>query len=234
VQNKDVVSKPHVGELDGMLLEEKTMSKDMIGSVVRAAVAVPQYRLDLAAKLCSRLAKDGDEGYDWEWFLTKILKEGFPPIDTTVRVDRAAAVDYLELKGCEFTFLHPELQSTGPAEYDFVQIVRWEHPDQRDCHPSVTGGEICEYLEANNIFESCLGLADGFAIKSAFEKQGLRLRRASGDLLWSGYLWRSAIRTPGGSLKVPYICESGKIVWSSLERWEFYAGTKTLRFPGSC
>ncbi|MHB8860216.1 MAG: hypothetical protein ACYC48_00570 [Minisyncoccota bacterium] len=38
------------------------MSKDMLGSVVRAAVGVPQERLDTLAKIASKLAADNPAG----------------------------------------------------------------------------------------------------------------------------------------------------------------------------
>ena len=54
------------------------MSKDMLGSVVRAAVGVPQKRLDLLAKIASRFAGDNPEGDAWHTHLRRIEDDGLP------------------------------------------------------------------------------------------------------------------------------------------------------------
>jgi hypothetical protein len=54
------------------------MSKDMIGSVVRAAVTVPQERLDTLAKIASKMAVDNTDGDAWHWHLKQKLEAGLP------------------------------------------------------------------------------------------------------------------------------------------------------------
>ena len=58
------------------------MSKDMLGPVIRAAVGVPQNRLEVLAKIASAMAADSPVGNDWHEQLKKLLKEGLAlPID---------------------------------------------------------------------------------------------------------------------------------------------------------
>jgi len=66
------------------------MSKDMLGSVVRAAVGVPQDRLDALAKIASRMAASHPGGEVWHENLKKLLLEGLPP---------AVTIKNLELSG---------------------------------------------------------------------------------------------------------------------------------------
>ncbi len=60
------------------------MSKDMLGSVVRAAVGVPQDRLDVLAKIASTLAADNPAGAIWHSRLKGLLDEEIilPPKET--------------------------------------------------------------------------------------------------------------------------------------------------------
>lgn len=54
------------------------MSKDMLGSVVRAAVSVPQERLELLAKLASIFSDRGRKGEQWYEKLFRLYQEGLP------------------------------------------------------------------------------------------------------------------------------------------------------------
>lgn len=54
------------------------MSKDMLGSVVRAAVSVPQGRMELLARIVSDLAHDNARGEDWFAHYERVRKEGLP------------------------------------------------------------------------------------------------------------------------------------------------------------
>ena len=54
------------------------MSKDMLGSVVRAAVSVPQGRMELLARIASDLAHDNSNGDYWHAHYNSVRKEGFP------------------------------------------------------------------------------------------------------------------------------------------------------------
>ena len=68
------------------------MSKDMLGSVVRAAVGVPQDRLEVLAKIASRMAKEPPTG-EWHEKLKKLLLEGSPPVVTTQNLKPAGFIE---------------------------------------------------------------------------------------------------------------------------------------------
>lgn len=61
--------------------------------------------------------------------------------------------------------LHPELQSTGPAWYDVAKLEQWVHSEQRWNLSHMMGERVYEYVERNSMLESCLGYADGLAIR---------------------------------------------------------------------
>jgi len=54
------------------------MSKDMLGSVVRATVGVPQGRLELLARIASDLASDNTRGDDWHALYVRVREQGLP------------------------------------------------------------------------------------------------------------------------------------------------------------
>jgi hypothetical protein len=62
----------------GMLQVEKAMSKDMLGPVIRAAVGVPQGRLDLLAKITSNFASDNPDGEAWYKHMHGAWSAGIP------------------------------------------------------------------------------------------------------------------------------------------------------------
>jgi len=66
------------------------MSQDMLGSVVRAAVGVPQDRLEVLAKIASKMAASHPMGEAWHENLKKLLLEG--PL-------HAVVIEDLELAG---------------------------------------------------------------------------------------------------------------------------------------
>jgi hypothetical protein len=91
--------------------------------------------------------------------------------DTFIHVDRSvhrpAYPDWVK------RVMHPELESTGPADYDLAQQVRmWRHQDQQN-NRSMNGQALYNDLKSNGLLESCLGLADGYAI----QQKGIRLWR---------------------------------------------------------
>lgn len=55
------------------------MSKDMLGSVVRASVSVPQGRMELLARIASDLAHDNPRGEEWFTHYGRLRTEGLPP-----------------------------------------------------------------------------------------------------------------------------------------------------------
>jgi len=63
------------------------MSKDMLGAVVRAAVSVPQNRLEVLAKIASAIAEDNPNGDEWYTSFRGLLKAGLTP-KTAVTFER--------------------------------------------------------------------------------------------------------------------------------------------------
>ncbi|MEK7531755.1 MAG: hypothetical protein AAB545_02410 [Patescibacteria group bacterium] len=54
------------------------MSKDMLGSVVRAAIGVPQNRCDLLARIANDLSRDNPRGDEWYAFYEEMRTQGLP------------------------------------------------------------------------------------------------------------------------------------------------------------
>ena len=72
------------------------MSKDMLGSVIRAAVSVPQDRLEVLAKVASRMAASHPMGEIWHENLKKLLLEGPPP---AVAIEDSEPAGFLNVPG---------------------------------------------------------------------------------------------------------------------------------------
>ena len=189
------------------------MSKDMLGSVVRAAVGVPQGRLNLLAKIASMLAGDNPNGDKWYSCLKKLEEEGLPaaaPIDTIIRVNRSVRLDYPDWVNPE-GMRSPEflaLASAGPSEYDLAEHVeQWLHERQK-------GGESCEgqviydFLRKEGQLASHLGLADALAI----QQKGIAFFREHFDGK-TIFFWRTVVRHYLGHSHVPCLTErAGKVV----------------------
>jgi hypothetical protein len=143
------------------------MSKDMLGPIVRALVAVPNQHHGVVLDFVNKLG--GEDADDVRKRVARALRQRTssapkveePAIDTLIHVDREAPLRYPDWKK---DVLHPELEHTGPADYDLADIVPnlWLHDGQKD-GKTVRGQIIYDHLVANNMLESCLGLADGLA-----------------------------------------------------------------------
>jgi hypothetical protein len=180
------------------------MSKDMLGPIVRALVAVPNQHHGVVLDFVNKLG--GEDADDVRKRVALALRQRTssapkveePAIDTLIHVDREAPLRYPDWKK---DVLHPELEHTGPADYDLADIVPnlWLHDGQKD-GKTVRGQIIYDHLVANNMLESCLGLADGLAI----QQKGIKAYR---QLFGSNvvFLWRSAVRGRDGRLLVPYL-----------------------------
>jgi hypothetical protein len=202
------------------------MSKDMIGSVVRAAVGVPQGRLDTLAKLASAMAGDSPQGEVWHQHLTALLKKGLGevPVATSVvvRPDRCSRPTYPDWA---VEVVHPELELSGPAEFYLSKVDQWLHGSQKN--GVVSGQAIYEHLKSNAMLGSCLNLADLRAIKEL--GLGTFRKYFAGKAVFA---WGSVVRRRGGYLDVPYLFEDvGEVVllWRWLgNRWRAYS--PALRF----
>ena len=153
-----------------------------------------------------------------------VLKQKSVPvvIDSIIRVDRTSTLVYPDWVS---KVLYPELENTGPAEYDGTRLGHFLLPDQ--VNGVVTGNQIHEHLKQNNMLESCLGLRDLLMIKEkgiAFFRANFKGKAAFG--------WRSVVRRRDGSLDVPCLIEGGDAVvvcWGWLDR-DWYADDPALRF----
>lgn len=161
-----------------------------------------------------------------ELVLTEVPKsepQPEPVLDFLVRVDRSVKPTYPDwFKKLE----HPELECSGPAEYDLQTAVQqWLHDDQKN--GVVVGNTIHKHLKKDNALASCLNLQDGLAI----QQKGIAVfcKLFGGKAV---FLWGSIVRDCDGSLGVPFLCGSGDEVvvgwhWLGLS---FDSSIPALRF----
>ena len=146
-----------------------------------------------------------------------------PVLDFLVRVDRSVKPSYPDwMKKLE----HPELECSGPAEYNLQTAVeQWLHDDQKN--GSVQGNTIYKSLQKGNALATCLNLQDGLAI----QQKGIAVFRK----LFAGkavFLWGSVVQDRNGRLNVPYLSRlGGKVVvrWLWLD-CGFSSDDPALRF----
>ncbi len=140
-----------------------------------------------------------------------VVKKEEVPLDTIIRVDRSvrpAYPDWVEKA------IHPELECTGPAEYDLATAVSlWFHDLQKG--GVTTGQVIYDYLKKHGLLASCGSLPDALEI----QKKGVEVfRKIFGNNY--AYFWKSVVRHRGdGSLCVPFLYVDGDRVvlyWSWL------------------
>ncbi len=129
-----------------------------------------------------------------------------------VKVDRSAKAAYPDWVK---EVLHPELESTGSAEFNLKTLELWFHPNQQN-GGVITGNPIYEHLRDNGMLPTCLNLQDGLAI----QKKGIAVFRKffEGKAV---FLWKSAVQSRNGNLFVPYLCEGGARVVVSWDRLDF-------------
>lgn len=150
-------------------------------------------------------------------------KKPEPVLDTLIRVSRSIRPVYPDWV---VTVMHPELEPTGPAEYDLATIDPWLHDGQKNGR-CMEGHKLYEYLKENGMLENCLSLRDGEEI----QKKGIAVFRKffQGK---AAFLWRSVVQARNGGLDVPFLCEDdGKVVvaW----RWlgsNWHGNFPALRF----
>ena len=126
-----------------------------------------------------------------------------PVLDFLVRVDRSVKPTHPDW----FKMLeHPELECSGPAEYDLqTGVHEWLHDDQKK--GVVVGNRIYDHLKKTDALKTCLGLRDGEEIK----KKGIEVFRKffGGKAV---FLWASVVRVRDGNLYVPCLVEHGGVV----------------------
>ena len=117
-------------------------------------------------------------------------------VDNIIRVDRSLRPTYPEWVRI---VMHPELEATGPAEYDATSLEQWLHDGQKN-GGWVKGEKIYEHLEEKKMLESCLGLVDLIAIQA----KGIDFFRQhfAGKAVFA---WKSVVRGRNDDLGVPYL-----------------------------
>lgn len=117
-------------------------------------------------------------------------------IDSVLHVDRTVPPVHPDWMSAP---LHPELELTGPAEYDLKSLVISFLPGQGD--GKFTGLDAYEHLKANNLLEGCLGLADGLAICERGPKAYTKFFEAKDSAVVA--LWTAVFKGDDGQLYVP-------------------------------
>lgn len=150
-----------------------------------------------------------------------IIREGQQPTilekpalavsDNIIRPNRIVTQDFPDWVD---KVLHPELQKTGPVEYDVTKLEQWLHNGQKN-GKWIKGQVIYEYLKDKKMLESCINLADLLAIQT----KGIDFFRQhfAGKVVFA---WKSVVQHRDGRLYVPYLCDGGRGVvlrWHWLE-----------------
>ncbi len=121
-----------------------------------------------------------------------------PASDFIIRVDRSLRPSYPDwMKKLK----HPNLECSGPAEYDLSSVELWFHDGQHS--GSVDGNTIYKHLQKNNDLTSCLNLQDGLAI----QQKGIAVfRNLFADK--KVFLWGSVVQSRYSQLMVPYLYDN--------------------------
>lgn len=121
---------------------------------------------------------------------------------------------------------HPELESTGPAEFDVGKLDPWLHEEQKN--DWVKGEVIHLYLKEHDMLKNCLGLRD----LEEIQKKGITFFRKhfKGKYVFG---WKSVVRSRDGDLRAPCLCcgYDGEVCldWGWLGR-VWYSDSPALRF----
>ncbi len=126
-----------------------------------------------------------------------------PPLNFIVHVDCAVSPSYPDFVK---KIMHPDLELTGPAEYDMQTLGLLLHNDQKSGY--TTGNKIYERLKKDKALNDCLGLTDLLAIQA----KGIKVFRS----LFAGkavFGWKSVVQSTNGILLVPYLIgDGGRVV----------------------
>lgn len=120
--------------------------------------------------------------------------------DNIIRVDHSVRPSYSDWVK---TVMHPELENTGPAEYDISTVEQWLHEKQKN-GGCIEGNEIYTHLKKIGILKTCLGLRDLEEIKKkgiAFFREHFQDKAVFG--------WKGVVRDRDGSLIAPCLCDDG-------------------------
>lgn len=153
----------------------------------------------------------------------ELEKKPDPILDTIIRVDRSIRPVYPDWVK---TVMHPELENTGPDEYDLATIEPWLHDGQKN-GKWIGGQDLYEHHKKYEMLASSLSLRDGEEI----QKKGIVVFRKffGGKAV---FLWKSVVQDRDGNLDVPCLVGRGDEVvvlwyWLGLN-WD--GGYPALRF----
>lgn len=130
--------------------------------------------------------------------------------DTIICVDRSVRPSYPDWVK---TVMHPDLEPTGPAEYDITTVKQWLHDGQKD-GKWIEGNKIHTHLKETDTLKTCLGLRD----LEEIQKKGIVFFRKHFQSK-AVFAWKSVVLSRVGDLLVPCLCEGGVEVvmfWSWL------------------
>jgi len=122
--------------------------------------------------------------------------------------------------------MHPELEGSGPTQFEARKLELWRHPKQ-NCGV-LTGTAIYEYMEEYKMVRDSLGLRD----LEEIQRRGIAFFRLhfGGKAVFG---WKSTVMYRDSELNVPYLAEDGDEVlqcWRML-RHCFTDKDYALRFP---
>lgn len=135
---------------------------------------------------------------------------------TLIRIDRTKKPVYPDWFK---ELVHPELEHTGPTEYDPTRIELYLHQKQKD--EVITGHDLLKHFEETDTLKDCANLQDALAI----QKLGIKMFR---KIFGKNYVfcWKSVVRGRDGNLRVPYVNGAGGKVflnWGWLDaKWHSY------------
>ena len=176
----------------------------------------------LIADLGHKLQKGALTEEQFALFLKKQNPFGNNSDSDFVRVDRSIRPVY---PGWIRKLIHPELEATGPQEYQLDSLEISLHPKQ-EADGVTTGHKVFEHQQKLGL-EGCLGLADLLAIQAL----GIEaFRRHFRDKAVFG--WKSVVQDRSGDLGAPCLIENGGRVilnWYWLDH-DWNADRSALRF----
>jgi len=111
---------------------------------------------------------------------------------------------------------HPELESTGPPEFDAGKLEQWTHNDQKI--GQIKGDVLLQYLKEHDMLKKCLSLRD----LEEIQKKGITFfqRNFKKKMVFA---WKSAARNDVGFVHVPciYIHVSSTMPHTLRLRWYY-------------
>jgi len=118
-------------------------------------------------------------------------------VDSIVRVDRSVKPTY---PNWVKKMMHPELECSGPAEYDLQTAVQqWLHEEQKYW---LTAKFILAYMINSGGITTCLNLQDGLAIQA--KGIGLFRKVFAGKAV---FFWGSVVQDHDSVPRVPVLCD---------------------------